>query len=196
MTDFPELLLNEGSGYEGECGTDQDWDEHETNHTVIVIVKSSEDDGIREEEGVEHSIDEYNIHAHEVEDWFGEDHSYRPDQACANDVPDIQFDLFLLGDDVGVSHHDPKLSCTSLQDHGCVGLRYQADNNQNNSGKSHVNPEEQVQTMGADIYPATDYGSKYWTAIGSSGKVSNGHTTLLDVPDISNGSTSQRQTRA
>jgi hypothetical protein len=80
-----------------------------------------------QEEGVEHAVDEHDVHTHEVEDGFGEDHGDRADETGADDIVQSEFVFLLLGDDVGVSGLFAETSGAAFQDHGGVGLWDETD---------------------------------------------------------------------
>lgn len=57
MADAAELLFDEWGCDEGEAGSDQDRDEHETDLSIVVMIQFCEDDRIGEEKCVKHSVD-------------------------------------------------------------------------------------------------------------------------------------------
>lgn len=194
LADAPELLLHEGGDEKRETGADQDRDEHQADLSVVVAVQFAEDNGEGEEEAVEHGVDEDDVHAHQVEDGLGEDHGDRADEVRAHDLPEAQFDFFLLGDDVGVAGFLAELFGAALQNDRGVGFWYQADDDHDHAGKGHVGPEEEVQAVRTDVDPAAYDGAHDGTAVGCCGEERNGHAALFDIPDIRNGPASQRQT--
>ena len=61
-----ELRLNQWGDKQGKASADQNWDKHQTNLTIVVAVELPKDDWVSKEEGIQHGVDEHNIHAHEV----------------------------------------------------------------------------------------------------------------------------------
>lgn len=90
----------------------------------------------------------------------------------------------MLGDDVLIIHLDSKFCCAAFEDNGCIGLGDHTNDDEDDACEAHVDPEEEVETTGADVDPTTYNGAEDWTAVWSCGEVSDGRSSLLDVPDI------------
>lgn len=191
-----EVLLDEWSKEEGEARADENRDEHQTDLAVVVVVQFSEDDRVGEEEGVEHAVDEHDVHAHEVEDGFGEDHGDRADETGADDIVQSEFVFLLLGDDVGVSGLFAETGGAAFQDHGGVGLWDETDEDHYGAAEGHVSPEEEIETVGADGDPAADYGADDGPAVGGCGEEGDGHAAVFEVPNVGDGAAGEREAGA
>lgn len=118
--DTLELLLELRCRHQCKARADDDGDEHKPNLSIVVAVQLAEYNGVSEKESVEHCIDEHNVNAHEVQDWFREDHGDWPDPRYLDDFVEGEFRLLLLNDDVGVVCSLSKPCCAALEDDGRV----------------------------------------------------------------------------
>ncbi len=181
---------------ESKTSADDDGDEHESDLAVIVSVELGEDDGVREEKGVEHGIDENDIHAHEIQHWLRQDHSDGPNQARPDDSTKRMADRLLLGDDVGVSCLLPQASGPSLQKDRGVCLRDEGDEAAHQACEGQVDPEEEIEPPGAHVDPAADDRANHGTDVRGRSEVRNRLAAFLDLPDVGDGTAGEGQDRA
>lgn len=194
--DGHEMFLGQRGGDQGQPSADQDRDKHQANLPVVVPVQLTEDDRVGEEEGIEHGVDQHNVHAHQVEDGLSQHHGQGPHETGADNLAQGDFGLVLFGDDVVVARLAAQPGGASTQDHGRIRLRDQGDHDHDDAGKGHVDPEEEIEAAGAHVDPARDDGSNHGPTVRRRGKIRNRHASILDAPDIGDGAACERQARA
>ncbi len=140
-TDTLELLLELRRRDQCKASSDDDGDKHEPDLAVIVAVELAEYDRVSEEEGVQHCVDEHDVHTHEVQHWFGEDHGDWPDQGSLHDFVEGELRLLLLGDDVVVAGFFAKTCRAALEDDGCVCFRYETNEDEHQACECEIDPE-------------------------------------------------------